>query len=130
MRHLSLLALLSLPCVSAGPASPPPPPDTPFRFAHASLAAYPNAVISLRDPDTGMTFYVESDGRRLVTLDRDGRLAWGVDLLENIEIPPRMGNPVIRRIVLREGKLWAVAGKSDTIQIDPLTGKATHMGGG
>jgi hypothetical protein len=129
MRPLSLLALASIFSLSAGPASTSPPPDPPLRFAHASLDAYPNAEISFRDPDTGMTFYVESDGRRLVALDRDGRLAWGVDLFEAVGVTPRVGKPVIRVIrPLKDGTIWAVCGKHDFIKVDPSTGAASFWG--
>ncbi len=98
------------------------------RFAHASLAAYPGAVISLRDPGTGMVFYVESDGRRLVALDREGSLAWGLDVLAEAGIPPRAGKPVVRALKLDGARLWATCGKKDAVVIDAKTGQARYAG--
>jgi len=98
------------------------------RFRHAALAAYPNAVVSARDPRTGMTFYLESDGRKLVALDRDGALAWGLDVLTEAGVTPAVGQPVVRHLKLDGGVLWATVGKHDHVRIDVATGKAMYAG--
>lgn len=102
-------------------------PEAP-RFAHASLAAYPNAVISLKDAKTGMTFYVESDGRRLVALDRNGELVWGVDVMDEANFKPHLGEPVVRHLRLDGGRLWATCGKKDLVRIAVETGEVEYTG--
>jgi hypothetical protein len=57
------------------------PPTNPADAPHASVLAYPQAVVSLRDPATGVTVYVETKGRRLAALDRAGAVARSVDVL-------------------------------------------------
>lgn len=98
------------------------------RFEHASLAAYPNAVISTNDPKTGMIFYVESDGRRLVALGRDGTLAWGIDVFKEADVKAVVGNPVVRHLRVDGGSISATCGKHDWVRIDVRTGRARFMG--
>src|SRR6185369_16747541 len=81
--------------------------------SHASLKAYPNAVITLKDPKTENIFYVESNGRRLVAFKKDGAIFWSVDLLKATKVTPKTGQPVIRHINLSEDKLQVVFGKHD-----------------
>jgi hypothetical protein len=95
---------------------------------HASLTAYPQAVISLKDPTTGMVFYVESNGRRLVAFSTDGTLAWSVDLLAEAKIKPAHGAPVIRHLRMQEVELRVTCGKSDEVKVETSTGKAEYVG--
>ena len=131
MRLLLLPCCLLMLCfLSAGPggADEAAKPAKAPRFAHASIEAYSNAVVSLRAPDSGMIFYVESDGRRLVALDRQGVLAWGVDVFEEAKVKPYLGKPVIRHLRLDGDNLWATCGKKDSVRIDVDTGKAEWAG--
>lgn len=96
------------------------------RCGHASLDAYSNAVVSLKDPKSGMTFYVESNGRRLVALDRDGGIAWCIDVLEQIK--PALGKPVIRHLRVDGAQLSATVGKSDVASIDVKSGTLRDAG--
>ncbi len=96
--------------------------------AHASLAAYPQAVISLKEPKTGMVFYVESNGRRLVAIDKDGAVAWSVDVMDEAKIKLNRGMPVIRHLRLQDGELRATCGKSYEVKVDIKTGKAEFAG--
>jgi hypothetical protein len=129
LSGLALLTVVSLAAAPRGVGSQAAGdrPKEP-RFAHASLAAYPNAVISIRDPESGMTFYVESDGRRLVALDRDGVIAWGLDLFDEARFTPYLGAPVIRHLRVEGGWLWATCGKKDFARIDIRDGRAEHAG--
>jgi len=95
---------------------------------HASLAAYPKAVISLKDPKTEMIFYVESNGRRLVAFDKDGAVAWSVDVLAEAKIKPARGEPVIRHLRLQDGELRVTCGKSDEAKVQLKTGKTEYVG--
>lgn len=124
LRLVCALGLAFAAIASAGMDGGGKPP----RFHHASLAAYPGSTISLKDPETGMTFYVESDGRRLIALDRDGALAWGLDLFSEADFFPSVGKPVIRHLKVDKGQLWATCGKHDSARIDIATGKAEYAG--
>lgn len=95
---------------------------------HQSLAAYPQAIISLKDPKMGMLFYVESNGRRLVAFDKDGAVAWSADVLGEAKIKPVHGEPVIRSLRLQEGELRVTCGKSDEAKVDIKTGKTEYVG--
>ncbi|MBS0262262.1 MAG: hypothetical protein JSS02_09955 [Planctomycetes bacterium] len=96
--------------------------------AHASLAAYPQAVISVKDPKTSMIFYVESNGRRVVAFDQDAAVVWSVDVLAKATIKPAQGQPVIRHLRLQEGELWITCGKHDHAKVDIKTGKTEFVG--
>jgi len=95
---------------------------------HASLAAYPDAVISLRDPKTGTIFYVESNGRRLVALSKAGLVAWSIDVFQEANIKPSLGTPVIRHLKLEGDTLWITCGKNDTVKVQVKTGKTEYAG--
>jgi hypothetical protein len=103
-------------------------PHAPSPQNHASLAAYPGAVISLKDPKTHRIFYVESDGRRLVALDDKGRVAWSVDVLAEANVKPAVGQPVIRHLRLADGWLHVTCGKHDAVKVDIQSGKTQHVG--
>ena len=75
-----------------------------------------------------MTFYVESEGRRLIALHRDGGLAWGVDVLEEIKVKPLVGKPVVRHLTLDGDRLWATCGRSDAATIDVKSGLVHYAG--
>jgi hypothetical protein len=119
---LLLLGIASLGVAEVGDRARAP------RFSHASLAAYPDAVISLKDRGTGMTVYVESDGRRLIALDRDGAFAWGLDVFAEAKVAPAVGKPVVRHLRLDGNRLWATCGKHDLVRIDLTTGEARYAG--
>jgi len=95
---------------------------------HASLAAYPGAIISLRDPKTGMIFYVESNGLRLVALSKAGIVVWGIDVFQEAKIVPALGKPVIRHLKLEGDTLWVTCGKNDTVKVQAKTGKTEYAG--
>jgi hypothetical protein len=117
-------------CLCLGVAASKQEKDGPRKVfpPHASLAAYPQALISLKDPKTGMIFYVESNGRRLVAFDKDGAMAWSVEVLAEAKIKPVVGEPVVRHLSLHDGELWATCGKHDRAKIEIKTGKTEYMG--
>jgi hypothetical protein len=84
--------------------------------------------ISLKDAKTGMIFYVESNGRRLVAFNRAGRVQWSVDVLDAIHMTATVGRPVIRHLRLGDGHLWVTFGKSDTAEVEIETGKVRYIG--
>jgi hypothetical protein len=129
MRHVPLWGLILLSIAARfGAAGDSGKPAKAPRFAHSSLAAYPDAVVSSRDPETGMVFYVESDGRRLVALQRDGALAWGIDVIDEAHVKAALGQPVVRHLLVNGGFLWATIGKGDSVRIELPTGRAKYVG--
>jgi hypothetical protein len=64
-----------------GEASPPKPPQT------------------YRDPESGIVFYVESDGRHLAAIDGNGKLLWVRNpFVDNNMCPYRSAHPYISKI--------------------------------
>ena len=104
--------------------------DAPAAIAktHASLKAYPNAVITLKDPKTENIFYVESNGRRLVAFKKDGTIMWSVDVLEATKVTPKTGQPVIRHMNFSEDQLQVVFGKHDFAEVQINSGKTKYLG--
>lgn len=96
--------------------------------AHASIKAYPTAVISLKDPKTETIFYVESSGRRLVALSKNGVVLWIVDVIEATKAAPFAGAPVIRRLELRNGELSVTFGKHSFATVGIGDGKVKYLG--
>lgn len=104
--------------------------DVPAAIAksHASLKAYPNAVIALKDSKTENIFYVESNGRRLVAFKKDGTIMWSVDVLEATKVTPKTGQPVIRHLSFAENQLQVTFGKHDFAAIEINSGKTIYLG--
>lgn len=128
-RCVTLIGALAC-CLCLGAVASPREKEVPKIGAavHASLAAYPQALISLKDPKTGMIFYVESNGRRLVAFEKDGAVAWSVDVMAEAKIKPAQGEPVIRHLRLQGGALRATCGKGDEAKVAIKTGKTEHVG--
>jgi hypothetical protein len=97
---------------------------------HRWLATYGGAVISLKDPKTGMLFYVESNGRTVVAFDNAGRVMWGIDVLEDSKIKPEPGQPLIRSLRLEGNYLWVTFGGTYRARIQTNTGKVQYAGPG
>lgn len=100
----------------------------PATLPHASLSAFPHAIVSLRDPVSGVIYRVERDGRNLVALGKDGLQRWRVDLAHT-EMLKEVGNRlVIRHLRLEGGQLVVTCGKSHEVRVDVATGAATYLG--
>jgi hypothetical protein len=95
---------------------------------HASRKAYATAVISVRDPKSGAIFYVESNGRILVKFDKDGLVAWSVDVLDVLGNQRLVGEPVIRDLKFGHDKLTVTIGKHAYAEVSQATGKCTYLG--
>jgi hypothetical protein len=123
---LTVLALLVVPKVWAATENV----DTRASVAesHASLKAYPNAVITLKDPKTENLFYVESNGRRMVAFKKDGTVMWSVDMLDAIKVTPRIGQPVIRHLKLDEDRILVTIAKHDHAEIQTTSGTTKYLG--
>lgn len=100
-------------------------PPTSAQVQHRSLAAYPNAIVSLRDSQTGMIFYVETNGRVLVGLTAKGRVAWRADVPAAAKLGAKA---VIRSLRLDGDRLVVTCGKSDTFAVDVRTGAVRYEG--
>ncbi len=94
---------------------------------HASLAAYPNAVISVTDGPTGITVSVEPNGRELKAMSKDGTVLWKADLIKQWG-KPKVGSPVIRYLALGNGKVSVTIGKHMNGDVDLKTGKPRFAG--
>ncbi len=111
-------------------AAAPPEEETgePRVEVHASLAAYPQAIVSFKVPDTGALYYVETNGRRLVAFDKEGAVAWSVDILGETKMPSVRGTPVIRHLRQHRGSLRVTCGRSHEVEVDPTSGKTRFLG--
>jgi hypothetical protein len=111
-----------------GTSTPEKEEHSQIGASHASIQAYPQAVVTLKEPKSGMLFYVESNGRRLVAFEKDGNVAWSVDVLAEAKVKPARGAPVIRDLKLIDGALSVTCGRSDYARVQPKTGKTEYLG--
>lgn len=132
MRMLSagLVAVVAVYCwASTGlVADRPQEPTDKAGSDHASTAAYPQSVVSLKDAETGLLYYVESNGRRVVAFDKDGAVKWNVDVFESGHFTPPTGAAVVRDLKIRDKVLWLTCGKHSWAKVDPATGKVEFAG--
>lgn len=112
----------------AGAAIPPKKPAPPAT-AHASLAAYPNAVVSVAA--AGIVVAVAPDGRTLKATNEKSEppkpILWSVDLVKAWGAPAT-GSPVIRSLRIEGESVVVTIGKSMTGKVEIRTGKATLIG--
>lgn len=94
---------------------------------HASLVAYPNAVVVTNDAATGITVSVETNGRELKAAAKDGTVLWKVDVIKEWG-KPSVGKPVIRHLAITGGKVEVTVGKHMFGEVDLKTGKAVLRG--
>lgn len=90
---------------------------------HASLLAYPNAVIKADDKASGITVEVKLNGKDLEAKKAD-KVLWTVTLPKGDEI----GTPVIRNVTVANGKVDAVIGKHRYVTLDLNSGKVLSDG--
>jgi hypothetical protein len=68
-------------------------------FLPVGEASPPNSPPPYRDPVTGITFYVESDGRHVAAIESSGKLKWIRNpFVDNDMCPYRSAHPFIRNI--------------------------------
>ena len=91
---------------------------------HASLAAYPNAVIVANDVATGITVSVEPNGRELKAIGKDGTVLWKMDLVKKWG----MGSTAIRYLSIRGEKIEVTIGKHTFGEVEIKTGKDQFKG--
>jgi len=94
---------------AVGPAKP--------AAEHASLSAYPEAVVEAGDEGSNTKVTVEADGRVVAVHDGDGGELLRVDVIEKCGAPS-VGSPVVRHVSLEGGKISVVMGKHTFATID------------
>jgi hypothetical protein len=70
---------------------------------------------------------VKDDNRTLVAKDKQGKVLWEVDVIKKAGAPT-VGQPVIRHMTLKDGKVTVVYGKHSFADIDLKSGKLLASG--
>jgi hypothetical protein len=95
---------------------------------HASLRAYPDAVLSVTDRPSGLTVTVDADGSGLTATNAAGAVVWHKDVIGETGAPAT-GSPVIRQVsITTPGTVSLVIGKHRYVDADLSTG-ALHLQG-
>jgi hypothetical protein len=96
--------------------------------AHASLRAYPEAILSVADAASGLTVAVADNGVVLTATDASGKEVWRVDVIAAIG-KPSTGAPVVRHVSIdKPGLVSLVLGKHKYADADLRTGAITDLG--
>ena len=83
--------------------------------------------LSVNDEKVGISVGVKDDNRTLVAKDKQGKVLWEVDVIKKAGAPT-VGQPVIRRLTLKDGKVTAVYGKHSFADFDLKSGKLLASG--
>lgn len=94
---------------------------------HASLKAYPNALVSLKDPKSGIIVIVESNGRRLLATTDAGKYLWSVDIIDACGTP-ETGQPVIRHLAISGDTIAVTFGRHSFAKVKLTAGEITCEG--
>ena len=111
---------------SGSSAADKPTTERGTNSVHASLVAYPNAVIETTDVATGITVSVQPNGRELKAVGKDGKTLWKLDLLKIWGTPG--GAPVIRHLSVQGDKIQVSIGKHMSGTVEIKTGKDQFKG--
>jgi hypothetical protein len=76
---------------------------------------------------SGITVTVKEDDRTIIARGKDGKAVWEADVIKTAGIPV-VGQPVVRALHLKDGKLTAVFGKHSFADFDLTTGKVLGAG--
>jgi len=97
---------------------------------HASIKAYPGLTmkaLSLTDTKTNTKVQVSRNGKEVYATSLDGKELWRVNLVTRTK--NLVGYPVVRHLSFRsKGKILAVIGKHEYVEIDLKSGKVKHLG--
>ena len=94
---------------------------------HASLRAYPKAIISTKDSKTGITVHVDHDGRHVMGVSGSGEMLWRTEVVgENYSCTA--GSPVVRYLQIEGDKVSVTFCKSSYGEIELKTGKFRFLG--
>jgi len=95
---------------------------------HASVRAYPDAIVSATDPSSGITVSVDQDGTSVTARTSAGTVLWRADVLKETG-RPSVGFPVVRRIdITAHGSISLVIGKHRFVEADLKSGKMKLLG--
>ena len=92
--------------------------DEGGKTKHASLVAYPGAVIKAEDQENGIVVEVAENGKDLLAKKKE-QLLWKAAPVGGNEI----GTAVIRHVAIKNGHVDIVIGKHRYVQFDLTTGK-------
>ena len=94
---------------------------------HASLRAYPKAILSIKDSKTGITVHVDHDGRHVMGVSGNGEALWRTEVVgENYSCTA--GSPVVRYLQIEGDKVSVTFCKSSYGEIELKTGKFCFLG--
>lgn len=94
---------------------------------HASLRAYPEAKITVKDSKTGITVQVKSDGRHVVAISGNGDALWLTEVIgKNYSCVA--GSPVIRHLQIEADKVGVTFCKTSYGEIELKTGVFRFIG--
>lgn len=94
---------------------------------HASISAYPGAVVTTGDESSKTTVTVEADGRVVTARGADGKELLRVDVIKECG-SPAVGSAVVRHVSLEQGIIHVVMGKHAFATIDLATKTVQCMG--
>ncbi|RUQ37144.1 MAG: hypothetical protein EKK71_05965 [Candidatus Competibacteraceae bacterium] len=94
---------------------------------HASLRAYPEAVLSAQDAKTGITVRVEKDGRHVAGLSKNGDILWLTEVIGH-NGSCVAGQAVVRHLQVDAGRVIVTFCKHSYGEIDLETGKYRFLG--
>jgi len=83
--------------------------------------------LSVNDEKVGISVGVKDNHRALVAKDKQGKVLWEVDVIKKSGAPT-VGQPMIRRLTLKDGKVTAVYGKHSFADFDLKSGKLLASG--
>ena len=107
-------------------AQPKDPPRS--GSSHASLRAYPDAIISVTDAASAITVTVDPGGSGLTARDAQGAVLWQVDVLQQTGKPSE-GFPVVRHLAATgRGTVSIVVGKHRYVEVDLKSGALKLLG--
>jgi hypothetical protein len=78
--------------------------------------------LSVNVEKVGISVAVKDDNRTLVAQDKQGKVLWEVDVIKTV------GQPVIRHMTLKDGKVTVVYGKHSFADFDLKSGKLLASG--
>jgi hypothetical protein len=82
---------------------------------------------SVTDAASGITVTVQEDGRTIVARGRDRKMVWEADVIKTANIP-LVGQPIVRALHLKDGKVTAIYGTHSFADYDVATGKFLGAG--
>lgn len=95
---------------------------------HASIIAYPDAIVSATDAASGITVSVDHDGKTVNAHSSAGSVLWRADVLKETGRPSE-GFPVVRRVEFtKQGTVLLIVGKHRAVEADLKSGQMKLFG--